>query len=297
MGYVFDPKIEPQLTHHHVVAIFDFHFLETLRAVLRQGGERDTLEPSSIKAVITGGAGGIGAAIADQICHLGGQVSVIDNSTERLEQLEQRFVTRNDKCSVIIQHADVTDAQGMASAIKDSAEQMGGINVVICAAAILIDGVIVGLGPGGVRRYSHEDWQRQLDVNLTGSFVTAQIAAEMMILARTSGCIVLFSSISRHGRPGQSCYGATKAALASLAVSLARDLAPYGIRALAISPGLTETEMAMSIPDARRKDLLETVLARRMGTPEEIARMTVEAVVNDYVNGTVIDVHGGYCGG
>lgn len=253
------------------------------------------MQLEQVKAIITGGAGGIGSALAIALARAGGRVAVVDKNTENLARLE-RQLSDADKLRVTLYEGDVTDSERMHELVQQAADAMDGLNVMTCAAAVLIDGVVVGLGPGGVRRYALDAWKQQVDTNLTGAFVSAQLAAEHMIMRREPGCIVLFSSISRWGRPGQACYGATKAALASLATSLAHDLNPYRIRAFAIAPGLTDTDMARSVPEGRRDELLSAVLARRMGTPQEIVALTVSALSNDYINATVLDVHGGYHG-
>jgi NAD(P)-dependent dehydrogenase (short-subunit alcohol dehydrogenase family) len=249
---------------------------------------------SDSKTIITGGAGGIGSAIGIRLLESGGQVGVLDNSPDRLQALRDRLTAAGNEAAVSFHRADVTNLEQTEKAIASCVDRMNGINLLICAAGILVDGVVVGLGPGGVVRYSLDAWRRQLDVNLTGGFIAARVAAEHMILGRTRGCVILFSSISRFGRAGQTCYGATKAGVASLARSLAEDLAPYGIRAFSIAPGLTETGMALGVAEGRRAEFVQSVLLNRMGTPDEIAHLTLAAAENPYVNATTIDIHGGY---
>ncbi len=251
------------------------------------------MDLSTSKAAVVGGAGGIGTAIVGRLLAEGSRVAVIDCSGENLECLRDRYAHASER--MILDQADVT-APSYPELFERTLEELGGVDLLIYAAGILIDGVVVGLGPGGMVTYSQESWRRQVDVNLTGAFISAQVAAAQMIRARTRGCLAFFSSVSRLGRAGQGCYGATKAGVASLATSLARELAPYGIRAFSVAPGLTETEMAMSVPEGRRSEFVDSVLARRMATVDEVAQMTVEAIRNDYICATVLEIHGGYLG-
>lgn len=248
---------------------------------------------SESRAVVVGGAGGIGSAIVGRLVAEGSRVAVVDCSGERLDRLRKRHAA--SAAQVTLDQADVS-APAYPEHFERTLEELGGVDVMIYAAAVLIDGVIVGLGPGGMVTYDHAAWRRQVDINLTGAFLSAQVAASRMIQGRTGGCLVFFSSVSRVGRAGQGCYGATKAGVVSLANSLARELAPYGIRVFSVAPGLTDTEMAMSVPQGRRQEFCESVLAGRMATCDEVAHMTVEAIRNDFVCGSVLEIHGGYLG-
>lgn len=251
------------------------------------------MDLSESRAVIVGGAGGIGTAMVERLLAEGARVAVVDQCQHGLDQMAERIPAASDRLA--LHRADVTAAD-YSPALASALDSLGEVDLMIYAAGVLIDGVIVGLGPGGMASYDPDSWNHQVAVNLTGAFITAQVAAERMIRARTRGCLVFFSSVSREGRPGQGCYGATKAGVAALATSMARELAPYRIRAFSVAPGLTETAMAMSVPDARREEFSESVLARRMATADEVAHLTLEAIRNDYVCASVLEVHGGYIG-
>ncbi len=252
------------------------------------------MDLSLSKAIIVGGAGGIGTALVKRLLLEGACVAVVDACEARLARMAGQFAEVSAG-QLILDHADVTRPD-YSKSLEHTLDSLGRVDLMIYAAGILIDGVVVGLGPGGMATYCLASWRRQIAVNLTGAFLSAQVVAGRMIRARTRGCLVFFSSVSRQGRPGQGCYGATKAGVASLAISLARELSPYGIRAFSVAPGLTETAMAMSVPAGRREEFSDSILARRMATPDEIAHMTVEAIRNDYVCASVLEVHGGYLG-
>lgn len=251
------------------------------------------MDLSVSRAVIVGGAGGIGTAMVERLLAEGARVAVVDQCQHSLDQITERFAAAGDRLA--LHRADVTAAD-YSPTLAGALDSLGQVDLMIYAAGVLIDGVIVGLGPGGMASYDLDSWNHQVAVNLTGAFITAQVVAERMIRARNHGCLVFFSSVSREGRPGQGCYGATKAGVTALATSMARELAPYRIRAFSVAPGLTGTAMAMSVPEARRAEFSDSVLARRMATADEVAHLTLEAVRNDYVCASVLEVHGGYIG-
>jgi 3-oxoacyl-[acyl-carrier protein] reductase len=127
-------------------------------------------------------------------------------------------------------------------------------------------------------------------------FLCSQLAVEHMFRKRSKGVIVNISSISRQGRAGQVSYSASKGGAASLTFTLAQELAPFGIRCVAIAPGLVATSMAEQIPEDRRKQMLSHVAVGRMGKPEEIAHGVLFCVENDFFNGRVLELDGGPLG-
>ena len=122
-------------------------------------------------------------------------------------------------------------------------KEMGGLNALVNNAGIIRDGLLVKKDreTGGIKKLPTSDWNAVIAVNLTGATLMAREVAAKMVETGTSGCIVNISSVSRHGNRGQSNYVAAKASLAMNAVTWARDLAPFGIRACAVAPGMIET--------------------------------------------------------
>jgi 3-oxoacyl-[acyl-carrier protein] reductase len=140
---------------------------------------------------------------------------------------------------------------------------------------------------------SFEHWQQVVDVNLTGTFLCGRAAATEMVKAGNGGCIINISSISRHGNMGQTNYTATKAGVAAMAVTWAKELARQNIRCAAIAPGFIGTEMVLTMKPEALEKIAAGIPAKRLGQPDEIAQ-TVEFIIeNDYVNGRVIEVDGG----
>jgi 3-oxoacyl-[acyl-carrier protein] reductase len=114
-----------------------------------------------------------------------------------------------------------------------------------------------------------------------------------MVGQQTGGVIVSISSLSHKGNIGQTNYAAAKAGVVAMTRTWAIELSRYGIRSVAISPGLTATEMALAMPEEARKRLTDAIPLRRMAEPQEISHAVRFALENDFVNGRVIDVDGG----
>jgi 3-oxoacyl-[acyl-carrier protein] reductase len=138
-----------------------------------------------------------------------------------------------------------------------------------------------------------DQWNLVMDVNLTGTFLCGREAACKMIELGTSGCIVNISSVSRSGNMGQTNYTATKAGVQAMAVTWAKELSRYGIRAASIAPGYIGTEMVMSMKPEALEKIAAGIPAKRLGKPEEIASTVTFILENDYVNGRCFEVDGG----
>jgi 3-oxoacyl-[acyl-carrier protein] reductase len=144
-----------------------------------------------------------------------------------------------------------------------------------------------------VKKMSLAEWQAVIDVNLTGVFLCGREAAERMVSLGTKGVIINISSVSRAGNIGQTNYSAAKAGVAAMAVTWAKELARFGIRAMAIAPGFIGTEMIASMkPEALAKMSAQIPLGR-VGEPSEIASTVAFILENDYLTGRVIETDGG----
>ena len=140
---------------------------------------------------------------------------------------------------------------------------------------------------------SLEYWNAVISVNLTGVFLCGRAAAEHMATAGKPGLIINISSISHSGNMGQSNYSATKAGVAAMAVTWAKELARYRIRVNAISPGFIGTEMVRSMKPEALAKLSAMIPAGRIGEPDEIAHTVQYMIENEFVNGRNIEVDGG----
>jgi NAD(P)-dependent dehydrogenase (short-subunit alcohol dehydrogenase family) len=234
--------------------------------------------------IVTGGASGLGAAAARAAATSGARVEIWDVQREAGAAVASA-------CGGRFAAVDVTDEQSIARAL-DAAEAWAGAPraLVHCA----------GIGGGwkltGVRGPHPADaFRRVIDVNAFGSFNVARLVADRMRQANPvergeRGVLVLTASIAAfEGQVGQAAYAASKGAVASMTLVFARDLAEYGIRAVAIAPGLFATAMTDGLADPVRDSILASVpFPRVFGSPEDFASLALECCRNAMLNGTVL---------
>lgn len=229
------------------------------------------------RAIVTGGASGLGAATVDWFRSQGAQVVVLDRAaSDDAHHLQ----------------ADVTSADSTAAAIAQAVGIMGGIDVCVNCAGVVIGERTVGRnGP-----HDLDAFRRVIEVNLVGSFNVLRLAAaEMARNGRPeNGVIVNTASIAAFdGQKGQAAYAASKAGIAGMTLPLARDLAGLNIRVCAIAPGIFSTPMLRGLPQDVQDGLAaEVTFPARLGDPQEFARMAAHIVENAYLNGEVIRLDG-----
>ncbi len=235
------------------------------------------MELQNSRAIVTGGASGLGAATAAWFREQGATVVILDRDAG------------DDPNHV---QADVTSADSTAAAIAQAVDRMGGIDICVNCAGVVIGERTVGRkGP-----HDLDAFRRVVDVNLIGSFNVLRLAAaEMARNGRTeNGVIVNTASVAAFdGQKGQAAYAASKAAIAGMTLPLARDLAGLGIRVCAIAPGIFATPMLRGLPpDVQDGLAAEVTFPPRLGDPREFARMAAHIVENAYLNGEVIRLDG-----
>ncbi len=242
------------------------------------------MDLSHSRAIVTGGASGLGAATAQHFRDRGAQVTVLDRDPDGAEAAGAMGAT--------FVQTDVTDEASVAAAIADAVDRMGGIDVCVNCAGIAIGEKTVGRdGP-----HSLSSFRRTVEINLIGSFNTLRLAAAEM--ARNSreenGVIVNTASIAAFdGQKGQAAYAASKAGIAGMTLPIARDLAGQGIRVCAIAPGIFGTPMLRGLPQEVQDSLAaEVPFPARLGDPAEFARLAAFIVENAYLNGEVIRLDG-----
>ena len=235
------------------------------------------MELGNSRAIVTGGASGLGAATVAWFRDRGATVVVLDREAG------------DDPHHV---QADVTSADSAAAAIDRAVQVMGGIDICVNCAGIVIGERTVGRnGP-----HDLDTFRRVIEVNLIGSFnVLRMAAAEMARNGRAeNGVIVNTASIAAFdGQKGQAAYAASKAGIAGMTLPLARDLAGLNIRVCAIAPGIFATPMLRGLPpDVQNGLAAEVTCPPRLGEPEEFARLAAHIVENGYLNGEVIRLDG-----
>ncbi|TJZ94135.1 SDR family oxidoreductase [Paracoccus gahaiensis] len=242
------------------------------------------MDLSTCRAIVTGGASGLGAATAAHFRQHGAQVVVLD--------LDAGGEAAASAIGAGFARTDVTDAASVTAALDHAVAVMGGIDVCVNCAGIAIGEKTYGRdGP-----HRLDSFRRTVEINLIGSFNVLRLAAERMAAngRDRNGVIVNTASIAAFdGQKGQAAYAASKAGIAGMTLPLARDLAGVGIRVCAIAPGIFGTPMLAGLPDEVQDSLAaEVTFPKRLGDPSEYARMVAVIVENDYLNGETIRLDG-----
>jgi 3-oxoacyl-[acyl-carrier protein] reductase len=241
---------------------------------------------------VTGGARGIGKAIATAFAERGARIALVDLAPSELDSARAELASRG--ADVRVYAANVAKEDQVIAALDEAVADFGRLDVMVNNAGIIKDGLLVKVKDGAVvGKMGLDQWQAVIDVNLTGVFLCGREAAERMIKLGHGGVIINIASISKAGNPGQSNYSAAKAGVTAMAVVWARELARFGIRAASIAPGFTRTDLLAGMPPEMLEKVTAPVPLKRLGLPEEIAQAAVFIAENDYFNGRSIDIDGG----
>ncbi len=241
---------------------------------------------------ITGGGQGLGRAMAVQLAEKKPHLALIDMNEDTLKETQALCEAQGATASThVCNVSEEADVDATFAAIASSTGRLDGV---VNNAGITRDSLFLKVKEGQIeKRMSLEHWQQVIDVNLTGVFLCARAAATEMVKAGHGGCIINISSISRHGNMGQTNYTATKAGVAAMSVTWAKELASQKIRCAAIAPGYIGTEMVLSMKPEALEKIASGIPAKRLGEPQEIAHAVQFILENDYINGRVIEVDGG----
>ena len=238
---------------------------------------------SDIAAVVTGGASGLGSAVAGALSAAGVKVTLIDRDADK-------GAARAAELGAQFAQADVTDADSVAAALEMARKANGQEQICINCAGIAPAAKTVGRD--GVHDLAL--FQTVINVNLVGSFNVASQSAAGMTAAGVEGVIINTASIAAYeGQIGQVAYAASKGGIVGLTLPMARDLARNKIRVMAIAPGIFGTPMLTAMP----QDIQDALAAgiphpSRLGDPVEFAALARHIVENDFLNGNVIRLDG-----
>lgn len=233
-------------------------------------------------AIVTGASGGIGSAIARALARQGATVVL---SGTRLDALEALAADIGERARVA--PADLARPGDAEALVKAAENQVGSIDILVHNAGITRDGLVM--------RMSDDDWSRVLEINLGAGFRLIRAALRGMMKKRSGRIIGISSVVAATGNPGQVNYAASKAGMIGMMKSLAREVASRGITANCIAPGFIQTDMTETLGEERRKAIIATVPAGRLGTADDVASCAVFLASDEaaYVTGQTIHVNGG----
>ncbi|WIJ25072.1 SDR family oxidoreductase [Devosia sp. RR2S18] len=243
---------------------------------------------SGTTAFVTGAASGLGAAMAKHLAAAGARVAVFDRNSGGQAVA--------DAIGGVYIQCDVADAKEAEAAVGEAVSVLGNPSVLVNCAGVGTAKRIVGReGPMPL-----EDFERVVRINLIGSFNMLRLAAHAMQAREPDsngqrGVIISTASVAAYeGQVGQAAYAASKGGIVALTLPAAREFAQFGIRVLAVAPGLFLTPLLQELPDDVQTALAASIPnPSRLGRPEEFAHLVLALAENDYMNGEVVRLDGG----
>jgi 3-oxoacyl-[acyl-carrier protein] reductase len=236
-------------------------------------------------AIVTGGAQGIGKAIALTLARYGVDVAVSDINLEKAQETAREIEALNVRSLAIKANvADPTEAEQM---VKETVDKLGRIDILVNNAGITRDNLLL--------RMKTEDWDQVMDINLKGTFLSTRAAIKFMFRQKNGRIVNIASITGLMGNAGQANYSASKAGIIGFTKATAREYANRGIRVNAVAPGFIDTAMTQAIPEKDREVLIKQIPMERLGTVDDIASAVYFLVsdLSDYITGQVISVNGG----
>ena len=236
-------------------------------------------------AIITGAARGIGRAIAEALAREGAKVVLVD-----LLPAVRRHRCRDAAKAgyeVLALTGDVASFDQAQQLVDQTIEHYGQVDILVNNAGITRDNLLLRMPP--------EDWEKVININLTGTFNLTKAAIKPMIKRKTGKIINIASIIGEIGNVGQANYAASKAGVIAFTKSVAKELGSRGIRANAVAPGFIKSQMTEVLPDKVKAELEKQIPLSRLGLPEDVAKAVVFLASSDadYITGQVLNIDGG----
>lgn len=242
-------------------------------------------------AIVTGGASGLGRAVAQTLHDAGAHVVLFDRNAE----LGARAASELGQRALFAQ-VDVTSEEQVQAGLDAAMARFGAVHICVNCAGVPDAAKTVSDG----KPFPLAVWQKVIAINLTGTFNVLRLAAVLMTRNTPEdeerGVIVNLSSGAAHdGQMGQAAYAASKAGVIGLTLPVARDLAEHGIRCVAVAPGLFDTPMVAGLPKKVAQAIVDRMVLfpPRMGRPVELAHLVRSIVENPYINATCLHIDAG----
>ena len=242
------------------------------------------------KAIVTGGASGLGEACVRSLAACGAQAAILDMSVERGEMLASSLGE-----NVIFLQTDVCSEESVRAAVDKAVDAFGGLDVALNCAGVADPGKVLSKrGPLPLALFN-----KVIQINLVGTFNVLRLASEKMLANIPSedgerGVVINTASIAAFdGQIGQAAYSSSKAGIVGMTLPVAREFADHGIRVLAIAPGIFSTPMITCMPQEVQDSLGKMIpFPKRLGKPEEYAALVRHIIENPMLNGEVIRLDG-----
>lgn len=238
-------------------------------------------------ALVTGGSGGIGLAIATLFAEQGAKVAILGTNPEKGQKAAAGI---NENLSSSVCHfyqVDVSQTQQTEECLKQILAAFGKVDILVNNAGITRDQLLM--------KMTEQEWDEVLAVNLKSCYNTCRVVSRAMLKARSGKIINISSVVGLTGNAGQANYAASKGAIIAFTKALALELASRNILVNCLAPGFIETNMTSNLTSAQRETIISKIPLGRMGKPEEIANAALFLATNlsDYITGQVITVDGG----
>jgi NAD(P)-dependent dehydrogenase (short-subunit alcohol dehydrogenase family) len=249
-----------------------------------------SMELGSVRAIVTGGASGLGRATVETLVAAGGRAAILDRPASPGAEVAKGLGE-----AALFTPADVTSEEDVRHALDTAVQRFGGLNVLVNCAGVGTPGKT--LGRSGPLRL--EDFTRVIQVNLIGTFNCIRLAATHMAKNTPTadgerGIVVNTASVAAFdGQIGQAAYSASKGGIVGMTLPVARDLAEHGVRVVTIAPGIFETPMLGTLPEPVRASLAKQIpFPSRLGRPAEYAALVAHIIQNAMLNAETIRLDG-----
>ncbi len=236
-------------------------------------------------AIVTGGAQGIGAAIAERLAGEGASVAVVDINLEKALETAERV--RQAGVDADAYRVDVSNTEAVKQVVAEIVKRFGRVDILVNNAGITRDGLLLTM--------SEQDWDLVIAVNLKSIFNFTKAIARQMIKQKSGSIVNVSSVVGLMGNAGQINYSASKAGVIGATKTSAKELASRNIRVNAVCPGYIQTAMTDKLDDKARQTLIDYIPAKELGQPADVANavLFLASDLASYVTGETLRVDGG----